>query len=137
MKKLFLFIPLLLITFGLSGCDLISPEQADQISEEYCRENPTSEICQGDAVGDLEDEIIINIYNTILSQYNDPDITTFCEDYFSVTNVDLLDSCRASRESLVPDAYTGFTVSGVEKKNTLNTQDVYEVTVISEDLLTR
>ena len=136
MKKLLLLIPILLISIGLSGCDLFSQDQVDQISEEYCRDNPTSDVCQGDAVGFLEDEIILNIFNTILGQYDDYDNTTFCDDYFSVTNIDLLDSCRISRESLVPDEYSGFTVSDITKKDTLIDQDVYEITVVSADLLT-
>ena len=138
MKKLFLIFTLVLITVGLSGCDLISPSQVEEISEQYCRDNPTSEICQGDVVGDLANDIILNVFNTILDEYNDESNETFCDDYFSVTNTELLDSCRASREGLIPENYIGYTVAedGVKKKTTLSTQDVYEITVVSEDLLT-
>lgn len=134
MKRLFLFIAIILFSIGLSGCDMISPQQVDEISEEFCRDNPTSEICQGDAVGTLEDKIILDVFNTILDEYNDSTNETFCEDYFSVTNTDLLDACRASRAGLIPENYIGFTVSDVTKKTTLSTEDIYEITVISEDL---
>jgi len=138
MKKLFLFLTVVLVMIGLSGCDLISPTQVDEISEEYCRDNPTSEICQGDSVGDLTDQIVLNVFNTILDEYNDETNTTFCDDYFSITNTDLLDACRESREGLIPENYIGYTVAedGVSKIPSLSTSDVYEITVISEDLLT-
>ncbi len=137
MKRIFLIFTVAIVSIGLAGCDMITPEQVEQISEEFCRENPTSEICQGDAVGDLEDDVILNVFNTIIDEYNDETNTTFCDDYFSVTNPDLLDACRASREGLVPEDFTDFSdfsVVSVEKQNTLSTQDVYEITIISEDL---
>jgi len=137
MKRIFLIFTVALVSIGLAGCDMITPAQVEQISEEFCRENPTSEICQGDAVGDLEDDVILNVFNTIIDEYNDDTNTTFCDDYFSVTNPDLLDACRTSREGLVPEDFTDFndyTVIGVEKQITLSTQDVYEITIISEDL---
>ena len=134
MKRLFLFMTVIVISIGLSGCDMISQQQVDEISEEFCRDNPTSEICQGDTVGELVDQVILDVFNTILDEYNDSANDTFCEDYFSVTNTDLLDSCRASRAGLIPENYIGFTVSDVTKNTTLSTEDVYEITVISEDL---
>lgn len=134
MKKLFIVLTVIFITVGLSGCNLISQTQVDEISEEFCRENPTSEICQGDLVGELEDEIILNVFNTIIDEYNDETNETFCDDYFSVTNTELLDACRESRDSLVPSDYAGFTVVDVLRKTTLSTQDIYEITVMSEDM---
>ena len=134
MKRLFFVFTVVLLSIGLAGCDMITPAQVEEISEQFCRDNPTSEICQGDAVGDLEDEVILNVFNTIIDEYNDEENETFCDDYFSVTNPELLDSCRASREELIPTDYTDFTVSNVEKKSTLSTQDVYEITVLSDDL---
>ncbi len=136
MKKLFFVVAVVFITIGLSGCDLISPSIVEEISEEYCRENPTAEICQGDAVGDLENDVILNVFNTILDEYNDAANETFCDDYFSVTNIELLDSCRAARADLVPADYVGYTVTDISKKPTLSTQNVYEITVVSEDMKT-
>ena len=127
MKKLFYFMMVILITIGLSGCDLISQEQVEEISEQYCRDNPEADICQGDAVGVLEDEVILNVFNRILDEYNDETNTTFCDDYFSVTNIELLDSCRESREDLVPLDFENFIVLGAEKKTTLSTQNIYEI----------
>ena len=134
MKRLIFVISVVFLSLGLAGCDMISPEQVEEISEEFCRENPTSEICEGDLVGELEDEIILNVFNRILDEYNDETNTTFCEDYFSVTNTELLDSCRESKAGLIPESYEGFTVSDVVKKTTITDQDVFEITVVSEDL---
>ena len=136
MKKLFLIASVMFITLGLAGCDLISPQQVEEISEQYCRDNPTAEICQGDTIDDLLDETVLNVFNTIISEYSDDDNTTFCDDYFSVTNTELLDSCRESRSGLVPDDYDGYTVKGIERQTALSTENVYEITVVSEDLLT-
>ncbi len=133
MKKLFLVMTIVLVTIGLSGCDLISPTQIDEISEEFCRENPTSEICQGDLVGDLEDDVVLNVFNRILDDFNNTENETFCDDYFSVTNTELLDSCRASRTDLVHADYADYTPVDVTKKVTLSTDDIFEVTVESSD----
>ena len=136
MKKLFLIITTLLISLLLSGCDLLGSDQVDQISEEFCRDNPTSEICNGDPVGALEDGIILGIFEKIIDEYNDLENETFCDDYFAVTNTELLDECRDHRNDLVPEDYTGYTVVDVIKKTTLSTEDIYEVNVISTDELT-
>lgn len=136
MKKMFLIITTLLISLLLSGCDFLGSDQVDQISEEFCRDNPTSEICDGDSVGALEDGIILGIFEKIIDEYNDTENDSFCDDYFAVTNTDLLDKCRDNRNDLVPVDYTGYTVVDVTKKNTLSTEDIYEVKVISTDELT-
>lgn len=137
MKKLLLTITVLFFVLGLSACDMFNTQTVDQISEQYCRDNPDSEICQGDTVGDLQEDAIINVYNTILDEYQDTTNTTFCEDYFSVTNVDLLDECRASRTGLFPTDVSDYTIESVTKKTTLSTIDLYEVVVVSPNLLTK
>jgi hypothetical protein len=131
MKKVLLIFTTFFFVIGLTGC--FDPNEIEEISEQYCMDNPESEICQGLSVGDLEDEAVINVFNTILDNYN-LDSDTFCEDYFSVTNSDLLSLCRDSSESLFPEGFDGNTVFSVEKKVSLSTEDVYELIVYSDDL---
>jgi hypothetical protein len=108
----------------------------EDVSEQYCRDNPTAEICQGDSVGDLQESAVIDVFNTLLDEYNDTDNTTFCDDYFSVTNVDLLDECRASRSELFPEDLSGWTVESATRQGALSTQDIYDVVVTSPNGLT-
>ncbi len=133
MKKLLLVFTTFFFVLGLTGC--FDPSEVEEISEQYCIDNPESEICQGLSVGDLEDEAVINVFNTILDNYN-TDSASFCDDYFSVANSDLLNLCRDSRQTLFPEGFDGTTVFSVAKKISLSTEDIYELIIYSEDLLT-
>ncbi|QMS84205.1 hypothetical protein [Candidatus Xianfuyuplasma coldseepsis] len=137
MKRLLLLFTTLLAMIALSACDFFTPDVVEELSEEYCRENPSSEICTGDAVGELTTEYIINIFNTILNEYNDATNTTFCDDYFSLSNLTLLDSCRANRDGLFPEDVSSYTILSVDSVLDFGTQDEYEMVVASPDGLTQ
>ena len=136
MKRLLLLFTVFLGAFAMAGCDMFSPEVVEEISEQYCRDNPEADICQGESVGDLQEDAVINVFNTILAEYADTTNTTFCDDYFSVTNIPLLDECRASRSELIPEDLEGWTIEGVTKQPSLSTQDIYELVIVSPDGLT-
>ena len=137
MKKLLMLFSVVLIGITLSGCDLI-PEDVDidQISEDFCRDNPTSEICEGDLIENLGDQAILDLFNIIVADFLDDTNENFCDDYFSVTNIELLDSCRTSRDDLLPLDFENFTVLGAEKMPTVSTQNIYEIKAASDDGLT-
>jgi hypothetical protein len=136
MKHSILFIITLALAFFLASCDFLTPQVVDQVSEQFCRDNPQSEICVGESVGDLENDVVKDVFLTISKNYLDTTKDTFCEDYFSVTNIDLLDSCRESREQLLPEDLSDFTIDSITKELSLSTEDVYTIKVVSPNKLT-
>lgn len=103
MKKVISLIVMSFLVLLLSGCDLVSPEIIDRATEELCRENPDNELCQSDGLADLEESVVLNLFNDMLVNYDDVDNTDFCDEYISITNVELLDSCRNDKSSLFPE----------------------------------
>ena len=124
MKKLLIIFTSFSFFLALAGCDLL-PEDAIELSEQYCRDNPESEICSGDLLPLLEDEVIENLFTEIYENYTDLDNTTFCDDYFSITNPTVLDYCRDSREDLFP---VDFAVTGFDSVTTTG-DNVYQIVV--------
>jgi len=113
MKRIFVLGTTLIFSLGLAGCDLIPTEVIDVISEELCREDPTNELCQVDNLSDLENQVIIDLFNDLLSSYDVDDLETYCETYFSVSNIELLDSCRLDENALFPVGIEDFEVLSV------------------------
>lgn len=114
MKRLLVFGLAILLSVGLAGCDLIPSEVIDVVSEELCREDPTNELCQLDSLNDLENEIILDLFNDILSNYTEDDLETYCEEYFSVSSTDLLDSCRLDKDTLFPMGIENFEAVSID-----------------------
>ena len=112
MKKKLFFILLFVLTMGMAGCEFLG-EDVEEFTEAYCRENPDSSICQGDIIDDLQDESIENLFWSI-EQDSKKDIQDFCETYFSITNIDLLDKCREDQASLIPDDLEGYEIETIE-----------------------
>ena len=105
MKKITSLFFMALLVFVLSGCDLIDIETVEKVTEELCRDNPDHQLCQDDALADLEESVILDLFNEMLNSYIDADVDIegYCDSYISVTNVELLDSCRADISSLFPE----------------------------------
>ncbi|MDC0559001.1 hypothetical protein OAO42_01165, partial [Candidatus Izimaplasma bacterium] len=96
----------------------------EEISEAYCRENPESDICQGDLITDLQDEAVITLFNSILDDYEN-DIDAFCDMYFSVTNISELDQCRNNTDEIFPEGIDGYQVEKVEEGETDSAYKVF------------
>ena len=57
MKRFYMIIGLILMTFALSSCNLISREDLERTKEEICLENPDNEICQIDEFTTIQEHI--------------------------------------------------------------------------------
>ncbi|AIO19416.1 Protein metal binding site [Candidatus Izimaplasma bacterium HR1] len=143
MKRFFVVMGLILFSFALAGCDLISDDVVEKATEELCRENPEHELCQADVFEQLEDDAMIDYFDELLVVLEDETNQTFCEDYFSVTNITLLDECISDRNLLIPTDIANFVAISVTKDGdyytieTLNeaTNEIveFEVRIVLED----
>ncbi|MCF7925117.1 MAG: hypothetical protein K9L26_01095 [Candidatus Izimaplasma sp.] len=133
MKKLLLMLTTITLSFTLSGCYLLEDDSVTDLSEEYCRENPTSEICQGETVGELENSTVENVFKMVMTDYQNANNDTFCEDYFSITNPDLLDTCRNKQDSLVPENLSDFTIESIISTSSLSTMQTYDITIVDKE----
>ncbi len=133
MKKLLLVVTTFFFAFSLSGC-FLEPDDIEEVSEKYCTENPESDICQGENVGDLEDDVVRNIFSTILEEHDNSTNDTFCETYFSITNLALLDQCREDRSGFFPNGYETFNIVEISKDLALDDEDIYKIYVTTDDI---
>lgn len=115
MRKSLSFIVLMVLLLVLSGCDLISPDVLDKASEELCRENPEHELCQIEDFAQVENDIVLGLFNDVIENYTNTEDTEFCENLFSITNIELLDKCREDRNSLVPENFDNYVAIDVTK----------------------
>ncbi len=112
MRRIILLVTVLFIGFGLSGCDLLTPDIIEQVSEDLCREDPTNALCD---ITDLTtvteaaaQQLVLDAVDTVYQ--GNPEL---CDAVFSVTNTALLDSCKDG--SLLPADVASFTVLGYEQ----------------------
>ena len=110
MKKIVIIISMLSFGLFLSGCD---QEVLDQVSEELCTEDPDHELCNPDALQNIEDEIVMTIAEEAFMRAKEKANKTKCRDYFSPTNVELLNQCLDEENSLIPVEYETFTATSV------------------------
>ena len=113
MKKFTSLIMIFLLALVLSGCDLIDNDTIDKATEELCRDNPENALCQGDGLADLEESLVLDLFNDMIDSHGDMDADEFCDKYISITNVELLDSCRSDVSSLFPVGIENFEVVSV------------------------
>lgn len=106
MKRIIILITAFLFSMTLAACDNFT--QIQEFSREYCEENPGAEVCELEEIQNLTESEIIQLFNGVLENYNDANYIDFCDDYFSVSNTDLLEQCRAAANELVPDGFEGF-----------------------------
>lgn len=120
----------MMLSFGLflSGCDLISQDVIDQVSEELCAEDPDNELCNPEALQNLEDAVVMELAEEAYLRVKEKANKTSCRTYFSPTNVDLLNQCLDENNSLIPEGFETFTSVSVEADG-----DFYKVTGTSTD----
>lgn len=84
MKRIFIALGLLLITFALVGCDLTSDEDIQRTTEEICLENPDNEICQIDQFLIIQ-EHIDDGFDMFVEDFENDEITDdeFCAKWFN------------------------------------------------------
>lgn len=88
MKKMFLLIGVLAVSFTLSACDLLPEDILEQTQEEICAEDPENEICDVENIDDLDkiinDEAVATGLSMFLNDFNDDTLTNedFCGKWF-------------------------------------------------------
>ncbi|MCF7925986.1 MAG: hypothetical protein K9L74_00215 [Candidatus Izimaplasma sp.] len=112
MKRLGLLTLLFLMGLALSGCDLIPSDIVDRATEELCREDPSHELCTVDDVDDIKETVAEELVLEAVSVLND-ETNDRCDVVFSITNTDLLDSCKEG--TLLPDDVESFTILEFEQ----------------------
>jgi hypothetical protein len=122
-KKIYLLATIFL-TIGLTACNFTS-EEVEEFTESYCRENPNSEICQGEIQDNLQDEAIETLFFNMLDDYNQ-NTNDFCDTYFSITNLEILDACRNNKSALFPSSLDGYFVESIDY------DDGYKVTLYKD-----
>lgn len=110
MKKILVLFTTFFFALTLSGCDFIDKDTIDKATEEYCRENPETDICKGESVKDIEDEIIKNIFITMRDNPTNYKQEEYCEKYISLSNISLLDQCRDDASSFFPKDYKDYEI---------------------------
>ncbi|MGM0436374.1 MAG: hypothetical protein ACQEQA_04915, partial [Bacillota bacterium] len=133
MKRMGYVLGILFLLFIVSACDAFQNQNLEEVSEAYCRENPESDVCQGDMLEDVSNDTLLDMFDEIVRTYDKENEGTFCDDYFSVTNVAMLDQCREDYDILVPEDLGDYTLKEIVKETSLSTRDVYTITVDSED----
>ena len=115
MKKLTSLFFVALFVLILSGCDLIGSETIEKVTEELCRDNPDHQLCQEDALTNLEESVVLDLFNDMLNSYIEADLDGdgYCDSYISVTNIELLDKCRTDINSLFPEGIEDFIILSV------------------------
>ena len=97
MKKIGIFLLVILLTLSLTGCS--EPEDVNNALDDYCENNPESTLCTNPEA--TRDIIVSDMVNTIMTEFKDDTNPTFCEDYFA--NEGLIEQCKNDRYSLVPE----------------------------------
>lgn len=113
MKKIVMFIGLFVAVLTLSGCDFLSDDLQDQISEELCKNDPDNELCDLDALQDLEDQVVTNFVEEFQMKVQDGTLAEVCEEFISPSNPNLLEQCRNDELVILPEGVTTFTSSSV------------------------
>lgn len=141
MKKVLLLAITFFFALTLTGC-FLEPDELDDINDitsQFCIENPDSELCQEDVVGDLTEESVLNVFNTIQDnfdkEYDNAADDTFCQDYFAATNSTLFAQCESNRADLFPDDFEGYSFLSLESAPSLSTEESYVIEYLSEDNL--
>lgn len=143
MKKIWLVLTIVFTVLTLSGCDLLSEDLQDKISEELCKEDPDNELCDLDALSDLEDDIVMDFVEDFHKKVKDGTLADTCMEYISPSNPDLLMKCREGDLMFLPEGIDTFTpVSVIEDGNMytimaeeiMNDKELYvKVTIVDID----
>ncbi|MGS0972235.1 MAG: hypothetical protein ACVCEJ_03185 [Candidatus Izemoplasmataceae bacterium] len=128
MKRLFVLGFMLLFSFTLAGCEFIPDEVIEQASEEVCREDPDNPVCDIENMDNLEDQVVLELFEQVRTYYTNEELDARCETVFSVTNVDLLDRCRSEETKLFPDEIKDYEVEEIEE-----TSEGYQITLINRN----
>ena len=99
MKRIFMMLSVLSLVILLSGC--FGSEEVDDALDIFCNDNPGALVCTNPEA--TRNEIVANMFNTMMIEFMDGTNEDFCDDYFSATNSALLDDCKNDRFSLVPE----------------------------------
>ncbi|MCF7927402.1 MAG: hypothetical protein K9L74_07510 [Candidatus Izimaplasma sp.] len=115
------------MVFILTACDQFGIDDAVELSEEYCRDNPTSDICQADPLEAVDKTVVETTLKSFLTSFNDYDNQEqYCEDYISVTNLELLDACKEDINTILPPNLNDFEIEEITT-DLLNMKSVVEV----------
>ena len=127
MKRIFMMLSVLSLVILLSGC--FGSDEVDEALDIFCSDNPDALVCTNPEA--TRNEIVANMFNTMMIEFIEDSNENFCDDYFSATNSDLLDACKNDRFSLVPEdiVYLSDDVVITPGEGT----NVYEVTTTYED----
>ncbi len=132
MKKILIITTIIFFTLGLTSCDRFTSEDVEKISEEYCRENPTSDICEGDKITDLQTETVQNLFNDLLTDLDEGD-QSLCDTYIAITNTTLLDSCRLSFDNLFPEDLEGYQIDEIKEAGSNDDITKYEIVMKKDE----
>ncbi len=124
MKKLLIIFSTLCISISLAGCN--GGEDVSSAVDDFCQNNSDALICNEEDA--LRDDIVADMFETVLTEFLDGSNDTFCEDYFSGA---LIDTCQNEQASLVPDDFDELS-SNLEINPTSSTNQ-YEVLTTYDD----
>jgi hypothetical protein len=113
MKKYITVFALALLVFTLSGCDLIQSDTIQTATEEFCLENPDNELCNIDSLDDIEESVVLSLFNDMLENLDTTDIDEYCNQFISADNRELLESCKTDIKSLFPEGIEDYEVLSV------------------------
>ena len=99
MKKILMMISVMMLVLTLSGC--FGSEEVDDALAVFCEDNPDALVCTNPEA--TRNEIVANMFNTMMIEFIEGTNDNFCDDYFSATNNELLNACKTDRFSLVPE----------------------------------
>ena len=125
MKKLSIFLLAFIISFTLVGCT--DPGEITTALDAYCDNNPDSTICTNPEAA--RDDIVANMFNTIMIEFATGTNETFCDDYF--VHEGLVTKCNDDRFSLLPDDYGN--LSSDITVNSIDGSDFEVITKYSDD----
>ncbi len=99
MKKVMMIISVVAFVLTLSGC--FGSEEVDNALDVFCSDNPEALVCTNPEA--TRNEIVANMFNTMMTEFIEGTNERFCDDYFSASNPTLLAACKNDRFSLVPE----------------------------------
>jgi hypothetical protein len=115
MKRLIGTFLMISCVFILASCNT-SSEDVEDITEEFCRENPDNELCKGDYISDLQNTDVENLFFGLQEDVSEQQ--DICETNISLSNLELLDDCRQGDITFFPDGMDDY-----ELVNTTTTND--------------
>ena len=100
MRRIFITFIMIFCVFILASCNT-TPEDVEEITEAFCRDNPESELCKGEYIDNLRvldvDQLFFDIQDDVADQVD------VCDKYISISNLELLDDCRQGEFTFFPD----------------------------------